>query len=38
MMKDDKDYGSLTVGKIADIIIVNGRPIDHVADVRKVER
>jgi hypothetical protein len=37
VMKDDKDYGSLTVGKVADIIVVNGRPIDHMADVRKVE-
>jgi imidazolonepropionase-like amidohydrolase len=37
VMKDDKDYGSLAVGKVADIIVVNGRPIDHVSDVRKVE-
>jgi imidazolonepropionase-like amidohydrolase len=37
VMKDDRDYGSLTTGKIADIIVVNGRPIDHVSDVRKVE-
>jgi imidazolonepropionase-like amidohydrolase len=37
VMKDDKDYGSLAAGKVADIIVVNGRPIEHVADVRKVE-
>ncbi len=37
VMKDDKDYGSLTAGKVADIIIVNGRPFDHISDVRKVE-
>ncbi|HEY6828180.1 MAG TPA: amidohydrolase family protein [Gemmatimonadaceae bacterium] len=37
VMKDDKDYGSLAAGKVADIIVVNGRPIDHVSDVRKVE-
>jgi imidazolonepropionase-like amidohydrolase len=37
VMKDDKDYGSLTVGKVADIIVVNGRPIDHISDVSKVE-
>ena len=37
VMKDDKDFGSLTPGKIADIIVVNGRPIEHVSDVRKVE-
>jgi imidazolonepropionase-like amidohydrolase len=37
VMKDDKDYGSLAAGKIADVIIVNGRPSDHVSDIRKVE-
>ena len=37
VMKDDKDYGSLASGKVADIIVVNGKPIDHVSDVRKVE-
>jgi imidazolonepropionase-like amidohydrolase len=37
VMKDDKDFGSLTPGKVADIIVVNGRPIEHVSDVRKVE-
>lgn len=37
VMKDDKDYGSLAVGKVADIIIVNGKPFEQVSDVRKVE-
>ena len=27
----------LASGKVADIIVVNGKPIDHVSDVRKVE-
>lgn len=38
VMKDDKDYGSIAVGKVADIIVVNGRPAEHVSDVRKVEQ
>jgi imidazolonepropionase-like amidohydrolase len=37
VMKDDKDYGTLAAGKIADVIVVNGRPADHVSDIRKVE-
>jgi len=37
VMKDDKDYGSLAPGKVADVVIVNGRPADHVSDLRKVE-
>jgi len=37
VMKDDKDYGSLAAGKIADVIVVNGKPNEHVSDVRKVE-
>jgi imidazolonepropionase-like amidohydrolase len=38
VMKDDKDYGSLTPGKIADVVIVNGKPAEHVSDLRKVEQ
>jgi hypothetical protein len=37
VMKDDADYGSIATGKIADIIIVNGKPAEHVADIEKVE-
>jgi imidazolonepropionase-like amidohydrolase len=37
VMKNDKDYGSLSAGKVADIVVVNGRPIDHISDVRQVE-
>lgn len=37
VMKDDKDYGSLTPGKVADIIVVAGKPAEHVSDLRKVE-
>jgi imidazolonepropionase-like amidohydrolase len=38
VMKDDKDYGSIAVGKVADLLIVDGRPAERVADLRKVER
>jgi imidazolonepropionase-like amidohydrolase len=38
VMKDDKDYGSITAGKVADLIVVNGKPAEHVSDVRKVEQ
>jgi imidazolonepropionase-like amidohydrolase len=38
VMKDDRDYGSIAVGKVADLIIVNGHPAEHVKDVRNVEQ
>jgi imidazolonepropionase-like amidohydrolase len=38
VMKDDKDFGSIVPGKVADLIIVDGRPTQRVADLRKVER
>ncbi|MEP6732325.1 MAG: amidohydrolase family protein [bacterium] len=34
VMKQDKDYGSITVGKVADIVIVDGKPAEHIRDVR----
>jgi imidazolonepropionase-like amidohydrolase len=37
-MKDDAQYGSIAVGKVADVIIVNGKPAEHVAELRKVDR
>ncbi|MGH7655494.1 MAG: amidohydrolase family protein [Gemmatimonadaceae bacterium] len=37
VMKDDANYGSIATGKVADIIIVNGKPAEHVADIEKVE-
>jgi hypothetical protein len=37
VMKDDKDYGSITAGKVADLVIVNGRPAEHISDLRKAE-
>jgi imidazolonepropionase-like amidohydrolase len=38
VMKDDTDYGSIAVGKVADVFVVNGKPADHVSDIRKVEQ
>ena len=38
VMKDDRDYGSIAPGKMADIIIVNGQPAERVSDLRKLER
>ena len=38
VMKDDKDYGSIAVGKIADLAIVNGRPAEKITDLRRTER
>ena len=37
-MKDDREYGSIAAGKVADIIIVDGRPSERVADLRKIDR
>ena len=38
VMKDEKDYGSIAVGKVADLIVVDGKPAERIADLRKVER
>jgi imidazolonepropionase-like amidohydrolase len=38
VMKDDRDYGSIAAGKVADIVIINGRPAERIADLRNVDR
>ena len=38
VMKADRDFGSIAVGKVADVIVVGGRPAEHVADLRNVEQ
>jgi imidazolonepropionase-like amidohydrolase len=38
VMGDDREYGSLAPGKVADVIIVNGSPTDQVSDLRNVEQ
>ena len=37
LMKHDKELGSVTPGKIADIIVVNGDPTSRIQDIRKIE-
>jgi imidazolonepropionase-like amidohydrolase len=37
VMKDDRDYGSIAPGKVADILIVNGKPHERISDVRNLE-
>lgn len=37
VMRDDRDYGSIVAGKVADLIIVDGKPAEHVADLRQVQ-
>lgn len=37
VMGMEKDYGSIAVGKIADLVIVSGKPAEHIADLRNVE-
>ncbi len=36
-IKDAKDYGSVSIGKVADILIVNGRPSERIADLSGIE-
>jgi imidazolonepropionase-like amidohydrolase len=38
VMKDDRDYGSIAPGKIADLIIVNGKPAERLSELRKIEQ
>jgi imidazolonepropionase-like amidohydrolase len=38
VMKDDKDYGSISPGKIADLAIVNGNPAERITNLRRTER
>jgi imidazolonepropionase-like amidohydrolase len=36
LMKRDRELGSITPGKLADLIIVDGDPIERIADIRRV--
>jgi imidazolonepropionase-like amidohydrolase len=38
VMGEDRDYGSLAPGKVADVVIVDGRPAERVADLRRIEQ
>ena len=37
LMKRGEELGSITPGKYADIILVNGDPTTHISDIRKIE-
>ena len=37
LMKRDKDLGSVTPGKYADMVLVNGDPTQNISDIRKVD-
>lgn len=36
IMKRDKDLGSIASGKLADLIIVDGNPVERISDIRRV--
>ena len=36
-MRDERDFGSVSVGKIADILIVAGRPAERIGDLAGIE-
>jgi imidazolonepropionase-like amidohydrolase len=37
IMHKDMELGSITAGKYADMILVNGDPTQHISDIRKVD-
>lgn len=37
ILGEDKDYGSLRAGKVADLLVVAGNPMDRISDLQKVE-
>jgi len=36
VMGEDRDYGSIAPGKVADLAIVDGRPAERIADLRRI--
>jgi imidazolonepropionase-like amidohydrolase len=37
VMKQERDYGTISVGKVADLAIVAGRPAERITDLRRTE-
>jgi len=37
LMQRDKDLGSLSAGKMADVILVDGDPTTRISDIRKID-
>jgi imidazolonepropionase-like amidohydrolase len=35
LLKQDKELGSITVGKRADLLLVNGNPVENISDIRR---
>ncbi len=35
-MKLDGESGSIEVGKRADLVLVEGNPLEHISDIRRV--
>jgi imidazolonepropionase-like amidohydrolase len=35
IMKLDHDLGSIEPGKLADLILLNGNPVENISDIRK---
>jgi imidazolonepropionase-like amidohydrolase len=38
VMKEDRDYGSIAPGKVADLVIVDGKPTEKISDLRRIDR
>ena len=36
-LKIDKDHGSIEIGKVADLVIIKGNPIDRIRNTRNVQ-
>lgn len=36
-MKEERDYGSISAGKVADILIVAGKPAERIGDMAAIE-
>ena len=38
VMGDEADYGSIVPGKVADLVLIEGNPLERISDLRNVER
>jgi cytosine/adenosine deaminase-related metal-dependent hydrolase len=37
VMGEDAEYGSVAVGKVADVLIIDGKPLERIAELRRIE-
>jgi imidazolonepropionase-like amidohydrolase len=35
LLKKDNDLGSIAPGKLADFVLVEGNPVEHISDIRR---